>query len=69
MSSRLITEKEVLPCPFCGARGQLKEWTTTPQGSIYPSVSYGIQCVGCYAKIYMRDTKEVAMSAWNSRAA
>lgn len=68
VSATLITEHGISPCPFCGARAQLKRWVMTPEGSAASDSSYGVQCVGCTAKIYMLDTPESALSKWNSRS-
>lgn len=67
MSATLITEHGISACPFCGARAQLKRWVMTPAESNASDSSYGVQCVGCTAKIYMMDTPESALSKWNNR--
>lgn len=68
MSYTLITEHGISPCPFCGARAQLKRLVMTPAGSTTGDTSYGVHCAGCTAKIYMQDTPDIATKMWNARA-
>jgi len=57
-----MTDKELLPCPFCG---QVNEIVTTPY---YLHGAYTTECQSCEAEGPAKSTRNEARQAWNTRA-
>jgi len=57
--SKDCTMGELLSCPFCGGKGEMR----------HTKHAHYIQCLGCYAETYhcRQNGKENAIKAWNHR--
>lgn len=55
------------PCPFCGGKAELKEYSRIPYGFDYAARCSKTGCIGKLTKRF--SDKEIAVSMWNKRKA
>ena len=60
-----MNNKKILPCPFCGGKDIIfdcHKFSTSPTGEIW-----SMCCYDCGAQFPNRYTKELLLTAWNTR--
>lgn len=68
-----MSEDELKPCPFCGAKAKTMEWDWAGDCSRHPNISFGAGCsaIGCIAEVGVdscwHNTLLIAIEAWNKR--
>ena len=68
MTDPLNEPVALLPCPFCGVKGEeLGLMCDREEGADNSGPSRRIQCYGCHIEAPFYDTQEEAIAAWNRR--
>ena len=62
-----MTESELKPCPFCGAKNELEIWGVGCDEGSKGEELWVVHCANCGCSMNGLDSKKEAIEAWNKR--